>query len=108
MSENIGKYLADGLEALSVQGVCEKQLTRPESNEDITVAHDSPEYHVAFPGLCVTGDGELLCVFRQGLTHAGSSGEDGRLVAIKSAEKMAGWWPSSLPMRASPGRSRGS
>ena len=91
MSEGIEKYLPEGLALLGSRGVSEKQLPRPEKNDTVVVAHDSPEYHVAFPGLCVTSDGELFCVFRQGLTHAADAGGDGRLVAMKSSDEGASW-----------------
>jgi hypothetical protein len=91
MSEAIAKYLPEGLTLLCSRGFSEKQLSRPENNDRVVVAHGSPDYHVAFPGLCVTADGELFCVFRQGLTHAADTGGDARLVAMKSSDEGASW-----------------
>ncbi len=86
----VQKYLSDGLRLLGVRGISESRLTRPGDNQNITVAHDSPDYHVAFPGLCVTGEGDLLCAFRQGLTHAGDTRE-AHIVVIKSSDEGATW-----------------
>ena len=86
----IERFVA-GLRILAQNNVSTRDLTRPAPNAGVVVAHDSPDYHVAFPGLCVTADGDLLCVFRQGLTHAGSSGDDGRIVAIRSGDEGVSW-----------------
>lgn len=86
----IERFVA-GLRILAQNNVSTANLTRPAANAGVVVAHDSPDYHVAFPGLCVTADGDLLCVFRQGLTHAGSCGDDGRIVAIRSGDEGATW-----------------
>lgn len=66
--------------------------TRPGKNTSAVKAVDSPDYHVAFPGICQTQAGDLLVVYRAGLTHAaGNDPHDGRIELVRSRDGGATW-----------------
>lgn len=61
-------------------------------NTSALAAVASPDYHVAFPSICRTPTGELLVVYREGLTHAVSADpHDGRIALIRSADGGRTW-----------------
>lgn len=67
-------------------------VARHPRNVSARPALASPDYHVAFPGICRTGSGELLVVYREGLTHAVSEDpHDGRIALIRSADGGESW-----------------
>lgn len=71
------------------------ELARPLPNTKATVAVES-ENHVAFPGICKTKGGDLLVVYRDGLTHASGKPDDGRIMAVRSTDGGATWSKPSL------------
>ena len=69
-----------------------REVSRPQKNTDISVAVDSPEMHVAFPGICKTKDGDLLVVYREGLTHASwEDPRDGHIMLVRSNDLGENW-----------------
>jgi hypothetical protein len=65
---------------------------RPGRNTSAVRAVDSASYHVAFPSICRRPDGELLIVYREGLTHAaGQDPRDGRVMLVRSSDQGATW-----------------
>jgi hypothetical protein len=67
-----------------------EELSRPLANKDAVVAVESKN-HTAFPGICKTKGGDLLVVYRDGLTHASGKAEDGRIMAVRSTDGGATW-----------------
>jgi len=68
------------------------QTARHPRNTSAIRAVASPDYHVAFPGICRTLSGELLVVYREGLTHAVSEDpHDGKLALMRSADGGRTW-----------------
>ncbi len=69
-----------------------REISRPSRNTDITVAVNSPEMHVAFPGICKTLGGDLLVVYREGFTHAATDDPaDGRIMIVRSRDLGETW-----------------
>lgn len=67
-----------------------EELSRPLANKKAVVAVKSSN-HTAFPGICKTRNGDLLIVYRDGLTHASGKAEDGRIMAVRSTDGGATW-----------------
>lgn len=67
-------------------------LARHPRNTSAIKAVDSPDFHVAFPSICKTLRGELLVVYREGLTHALSEDpHDGKIALIRSGDGGRSW-----------------
>ena len=67
-----------------------EELARPLANKKAVVAVQS-KTHTAFPGICKTKGGDLLIIYRDGLTHASGKAEDGRIMAVRSTDGGATW-----------------
>ncbi len=67
-------------------------LPRLMRSRDIVAAVDSPEDHVAFPGICRAPNGALIVVYRAGLTHAAQDNpRDGRIMLVRSHDLGQTW-----------------
>ncbi len=72
-----------------------EELARPLPNTQAVVAVESKN-HVAFPGICKTKGGDLVVVYRDGLTHASGKPDDGRIMAVRSTDGGATWSEPAL------------
>jgi len=67
-------------------------VARHPRNTTAIKAVDSPDYHVAFPSICKASSGDLLVVYREGLTHATSEDpHDGKIALIRSSDGGRTW-----------------
>jgi hypothetical protein len=79
-------------EGFAGEGWALAAVPRHPRNTSAIKAVDSPDYHVAFPSICKTLNGELLVVYREGLTHALSEDpHDGKIALIRSADGGRTW-----------------
>ena len=64
------------------------RLHRPERNQGTVACVDSPDRHVAFPGICKTRSGDLLVVYRNGTDHVDNTA---RIMTVRSTDLGRTW-----------------